>query len=153
MFGTHEELMEDGMVELTLADGSVYPEKGEIELLNNEANARTDAIQIYANFPNRERKLVTGNTLSVKLSRRNGKKLASVSPSALMHDAKGSYVYVLDAANQVEKRYVEPGSATPQRQLIGSGLSAGEVVVCKGTHKAIPGMTVEPEFQALDEEE
>ena len=153
MFGTHEELMEDGMVELTLADGSVYPEKGEIELLNNEANARTDAIQIYASFPNRERKLVTGNTLSVKLSRRNGKKLASVSPSALMHDAKGSYVYVLDAANQVEKRYVEPGSATPQRQLIESGLSAGEVVVCKGTHKAIPGMTVEPEFQALDEEE
>ena len=64
MFGTHRELMEDGMVALTLADGSTYPEKGEIELLNNEANARTDTIQIYASFPNAERKLVTGNTLS-----------------------------------------------------------------------------------------
>ena len=52
------------MVALTLADGSTYPEKGEIELLNNEANARTDMIQIYASFPNAERKLVTGNTLS-----------------------------------------------------------------------------------------
>ena len=153
MFGTHEELMEDGMVALTLADGSTYPEKGEIELLNNEANARTDTIQIYASFPNAERKLVTGNTLSVTLSRRNGKLLASISPSALMHDAKGSCVYVLDVANKVEQRYVEPGSATPQRQLIQSGLSAGEVVICKGTHKAAPGMTVEPEFQAAAQEE
>ena len=153
MFRTHEELMKEGVASLTLADGSEFPEKGEIELLNYEANARTDTIQIYASFPNAERKLVTGNTLSVTLSRRNGKQLATISPSSLMHDAKGSYVYVLDAGNKVEQRYVEPGSATPQRQLIQSGLSAGEVVICKGTHKAVPGMTVEPEFQAAAQKE
>ena len=63
-----------------------------------------------------------------------------------MHDAKGSYVYVLDSANKVEKRYVTPGNATPDRQLIKSGLSKGETVVTKGTHKALPGMTVEADF-------
>ena len=146
MFGSHKELMENGNVKIHLADGTLFGEVGQIELLNNEVNARTDAIQIYASFPNKDRKLIPGSTLSVTLSRRNGKRLPAVSPSALMHDSDGSYVYVLDAANKVEKRYVTPGNATPERQLIQKGLKAGETVIAKGTHKALPGMTVEADF-------
>lgn len=148
MFGSHEELMADGLVEIKLANGTVFPEQGEIELLNNEANAKTDTVQIYAMFPNADRKLIIGNTLSVSLSRRNGTRLPAVSPSALMHDADGSFVYVLDEENIVEKRYVTLGSATPRLQLIRDGLTPGEIIVCKGTHKAIPGMKVEPEFES-----
>ena len=55
MFGSHEELMADGLVEIKLANGTVFPEQGEIELLNNEANAKTDTVQIYAMFPNADR--------------------------------------------------------------------------------------------------
>lgn len=146
MFGSHKELMENGNVKIHLADGTLFGEVGKIELLNNEVNERTDAIQIYASFPNKDRKLIPGSTLSVTLSRRNGKRLPAVSPSALMHDSNGSYVYVLDAANKVEKRYVTPGNATPKRQLIQKGLKAGETVIAKGTHKALPGMTVEADF-------
>ena len=51
MFGSHKELMTNGRVQVKLADGSPFSEKGEIELLNNEVNPRTDAIQIYATFP------------------------------------------------------------------------------------------------------
>ena len=146
MFGSHKDLVANGRVDVKLADGTLFGEKGDIELLNNEVNPRTDAIQVYASFPNKERKLIQGSTLSVTLSRKNGKLLPAVTPSALMHDAKGSYVYLLDSANKVEKRYVTPGNATPDRQLIKSGLSKGETVVTKGTHKALPGMTVEADF-------
>ena len=146
MFGSHRELMKNGSVEVKLADGSLFEERGKIELLNNEANAKTDTIQIYASFPNEERKLVMGNTLTVTLFRANGKMLPAITPSALMHDSNGSYVYFLDAANKVEKRYVNPGNATAEQQMILSGLARGETVVTKGTHKVLPGMTVEPEF-------
>lgn len=146
MFGSHRELMKNGSVEVKLADGSQFSERGTIELLNNEANARTDTIQIYASFPNEERKLVMGNTLTVTLFRANGKMLPAVTPSALMHDSNGSYVYVLDSANKVEKRYVTPGNATAEQQMILSGLKKDEIVITKGTHKVLPGMTVEPEF-------
>ena len=64
-----------------------------------------------------------------------------------MHDTQGSYVYVIGAGNKVEKRYVTPGNATPDRQLIQQGLSGGETVISKGTHKVIPGMTIAPEAQ------
>ncbi len=146
MFGGHQDLLENGSVEIKLQDGSTFGEKGGIELLNNEVNPKTDAIQIYAAFPNRERKLMAGGTLSVKLSRKNGKFLPAVSPSALMYDTDGSYVYVLDSGNKVEKRYVTPGNATPESQLIKEGLSEGETVVAKGTHKVLPGMTVTPDY-------
>ena len=147
MFGSHRELMENGNVEVQLADGSTFPEQGTIELLNNEANAKTDTIQIYASFPNAEHKLIMGNTLTVTLSRKNGRRLPAVTPSALMHDARGSYVYVIDAGNKVEKRYVTPGNATADRQLIQQGLAGGETVINKGTHKVLPGMTIAPEAQ------
>lgn len=147
MFGSHRELMENGNVEVQLADGTPFTEKGTIELLNNEANAKTDTIQIYASFPNVDRKLIMGNTLTVTLSRKDGRGLPAVTPSALMHDTQGSYVYVIGAGNKVEKRYVTPGNATPDRQLIQQGLSGGETVISKGTHKVIPGMTIAPEAQ------
>ncbi len=146
MFGGHQDLLENGSVEIKLQDGSRFEEQGTIELLNNEVNPKTDAIQIYAAFPNRERKLMTGGTLSVKLSRQNGKFLPAVSPSALMYDADGSYVYVLDSENKVEKRYVTPGNSTPKFQLVKKGLSKGETVIAKGTHKVLPGMTVDADF-------
>lgn len=147
MFDGHEDLLENGRVQIRLQDGSVFEEEGEIELLNNEANPKTDAIQIYAAFPNRERKLMPGGTLSVKLARKNGKLLPAVSPSALMYDADGSYVYVLDSQNKVEKRHVTPGNATPKFQLIKKGLAKGETVIAKGTHKVLPGMIVAAAFE------
>ena len=85
-----------------------------------------------------------GNTLTVTLSRKNGRRLPAVTPSALMHDARGSYVYVIDAGNKVEKRYVTPGNATAEQQMI---LAGGETVINKGTHKVLPGMTIAPEAQ------
>ena len=145
MFGSHRKLLADGSVQVKLADGTLYEEKGEIELLNNEANSRTDAIQIYAIFPNTDRKLITGCSLSVMLSRKSGTKLPAIPPSALMHDTKGSYVYVLDPVGKIEKRYVTPGNATSRLQMIRFGLAPGETVVTKGTHKVLPGMAVEPE--------
>ena len=78
--------------------------------------------------------------------RKNGKLLPAVSPSALMYDANGSYVYVLDSENKVEKRYVTPGNSTPKFQLIKKGLAKGETVVARGTHKVLPGMTVIADF-------
>lgn len=146
IFGGHKDLIANGSVEVRLQDGSRFEEQGAIELLNNEVNPKTDAIQIYAAFPNRERKLMAGGTLSVKLSRKNGKLLPAVSPSALMYDANGSYVYILDSENKVEKRYVTPGNSTPKFQLIKKGLAKGETVVAKGTHKVLPGMTVDADF-------
>ncbi|MEA4861889.1 MAG: efflux RND transporter periplasmic adaptor subunit [Victivallaceae bacterium] len=144
MFGSLKELKENSTVKLRLADGSWYDEPGEIELINNEANSRTDTVQIFASFPNKNYKLIAGGTVGVTLSRRVGRTLAAVVPSAVMVDNNGSYVYVVDKDSKAERRPVIIGNATDELQLIKGGLKLGETVVTKGTHKVMPGAPVAP---------
>ncbi len=147
MFGSPDELKKNGTVRVKLPDGREYGEAGEIELMNNEANSKTDAIQIYARFSNDDVKLITGSTVSVTLRKKTGRMTAAVSPAAIMHDTEGSYVYVVDGGSKVEKRYIVLGNATTDRQLIESGLKKGETVIVKGTHKTMPGMEIEAETE------
>ena len=143
MFGNFEELCRNASIRIRLADGTTYPVEGKVEFINNEANSRTDTIQIYSTFPNQDLRLIPGSTVGVTLARKKGTTLPGIAPSAIMHAANGSYVYVLDGANKVERRMVVLGNNTPTLQLIREGLKAGEKVITKGTHKTMPGDTVE----------
>ncbi|MDD5596405.1 MAG: efflux RND transporter periplasmic adaptor subunit [Victivallaceae bacterium] len=144
LFGGPRELLEKGIVRVKLSDGSMYPTAGKIELLNNEANSKTDAIQVFANFPNHDYRLIVGSTVGVTLSKSQGHMVPAILPSAVMHDNKGSYVYVVNKANKVEKRYIVTGNSKSGLQIIISGLKTGETVIVKGTHKTMPGGQVEP---------
>lgn len=143
-YGNLATLKKDGQVSLKLADGSEYASEGKIEFLNNEANVKTDAIQVYASFRNADLRLIPGSTVTVTLSKKSAEKMPAVPPSAVMHDAKDSFVYVLGEGNKIERRMVELGDMTKTHQLITSGLKAGEKVVYLGTHKVMPGDEVIP---------
>lgn len=147
MFGTEKNLKSEANIGLKLADGRMYDHQGTVEFIDNQANARTDTIQIYANFANPEGVLLPGSTVQVFLSRRDGSTLPSVFPSAVMHDSRSAYVYVVDRDNRVERRDVELGPITADAQLIKSGIKAGELVVVDGTHKTRPGGVIDPDFQ------
>jgi membrane fusion protein (multidrug efflux system) len=143
-YGNLAALKADGQVALKLADGSEYASGGTIEFLNNEANVKTDAVQVYASFPNADLKLIPGSTVTVTISKKAGTPMPAVPPSAVMHDANESFVFVLGDGNKLERRVVELGDMTKTHQLIKSGLKTGEKVVYQGTHKVMPGDEVIP---------
>ena len=143
-YGSLSALKQNGQVSLKLADGSEYTTGGTIEFLNNEANAKTDAVQVYASFPNADMKLIPGSTVTVTLSKKSGDKMPAVPPSAVMHDAQTSFVYVVGEGNKIERRVIELGDMTKTHQLVTSGLKAGEKVVYQGTHKVMPGDEIVP---------
>ncbi len=144
LFGSFDALKANSTVRIRLADGTIYPETGTVELLNNEINPGTDTVQIYARFENKDSKLMSGGTVGVILSREGGAPQPAVAPAAVMHDADGTYVFVVDSGNKAEKRYVETGYVTKELQTISGGLAAGEKVIVKGTHKVMPGTLVDP---------
>ena len=143
-YGSLTALKQNGQVSLKLADGSEYTSGGTIEFLNNEANAKTDAVQVYASFPNADMKLIPGSTVTVTLSKKSGDKMPAVPPSAVMHDAQTSFVYVVGEGNKIERRVIELGDMTKTHQLVTSGLKVGEKVVYQGTHKVMPGDEIVP---------
>jgi len=143
-YGSLTALKENGRISLKLADGSEYATDGKIEFLNNEANVKTDAIQVYATFPNADMKLIPGSTVTVTLSKKAGAPMPAVPPSAVMHDAQTSFVYVVGEGDKIERRVVELGDMTREFQLIKSGVKTGERVVYQGTHKVMPGDEIVP---------
>ena len=143
-YGSLTALKQNGQVTLKLADGSEYASNGTIEFLNNEANVKTDAVQVYASFPNADMKLIPGSTVTVTLSKKSGDKMPAVPPSAVMHDAQTSFVYVVGEGNKIERRVIELGDMTKTHQLVTSGLKVGEKVVYQGTHKVMPGDEIVP---------
>lgn len=147
MFGTEQSLKERADIRLRLADDSMYDKRGTVEFIDNKANQRTDTIQVFAKFDNPDGKLVPGSTVTVLLSRRNGGVQPAVLPSAVMHDSKASYVYVVDGENRVERRDVVLGAGDTKLQLIKAGLAPGETVIIDGMHKTRPGGVIEPAGQ------
>lgn len=140
--GVEARLKAEAAVRIRLADDSPYAAEGMVEFVDNSANKRTDAVQVYVRLPNPDGRLLPGSTVTVLLARRVGAPRVAVTPSAVMHDESGAYVYVLDAKNVAMRRDVAEAAAQGDDQLLASGLAAGERVVYQGTHKVIPGSAV-----------
>ena len=149
MFGGRASaLKEKGELEVTLANGTAYGEKGAVEYVENVVDESTDTLRVYATFPNVERLLRPGGTVGATLRNKEGVTSPAVPPSAVMQDVQGPYVWVLDAAGKAAKRYIERGRLTPELLFVRSGLKAGERVVTDGTHKVEAGDTVAPAPEA-----
>lgn len=142
--GRGRTLREKGEVKLTLADGFAYAEAGAVEYVENEVDAATDTLRVYATFPNAERLLKPGSTVGVTLSNRDGTPRPAVTPAAVLQDAKGPFVWRLAADGRAERRSIVRGRLANGLQLVESGLAAGDRVVSDGVHKVMEGDVVTP---------
>jgi len=68
--------------------------------------------------------------------------------SAVLSDAKGNYVYIVNAKNEVERRAVKIGSVDDQGVTIVEGLSGQEAVVLSAGPFLNPGQKIAPRRQA-----
>lgn len=73
--------------------------------------------------------------------------------SAVMSDAKGSYVFIVDDKNKVRRRGVTIGSVTPRGIALSNGLSGNERVVLRAGGFLTAGETVVPNLQKLATEQ
>jgi RND family efflux transporter MFP subunit len=71
-----------------------------------------------------------------------------VPEAAIGHDQQGSYVFIVNDKNVVERRSVKTGPAVDALRAIDDGLKGEEWVVVNGLVKAAPGRQVTPEQEA-----
>ncbi len=142
--GKASALQADGIVSLTLADGRDYMEDGQVEYVDNASDDQTDTIQVFAIFPNKDRILRPGGTVSVTLQSRKGVRKMAVPPSAVMQDMHGSCVWVVKPDRTVERRYIVRDVTEGDVQFVASGLKVGETVVADGVHKVNKRSVIEP---------
>jgi RND family efflux transporter MFP subunit len=132
-------------LELTLADGRVYPEKGRFDFVNRQVNVATGTIQITALFPNDTDMLRPGLFARVTAPVQELKE-ALVVPQAATVELQGNYlVIVLGPDNVVKPVPVKLGPTKGHMQVVMGPLKVGEKVVVGGVEKMRPGMKVNPE--------
>ncbi len=129
-------------LELTLADGSVYPRRGKILLADRQVDAGTGTIRVVAAFPNPGNILRPGQYGRVRVET-GVKRGALLLPQSAVGELQGSYqVAVVGSDQKASLRTVKPGEKVGTMWVIDEGLKPGEQVVVEGLQKLKDGTPV-----------
>jgi RND family efflux transporter MFP subunit len=132
-------------LELILADGSIYPQKGKFFTADREVNMNTGTLRLTGLFPNKDFLLRPGQFARVR-AMTNIRKGALVVPPRAVTELQGSYlVATVDGQNKVHIQPVKVGERLGSGWIIEEGLKPGDKVVAEGTQKAREGLIVNPQ--------
>lgn len=128
------------MVELQLANGSLYPEKGRIEAITGQIDPTTGTIQFRVAFSNAQKLLSNGNSGTIRFPQAYDNVL--VVPESATYEQQG-IVYVYKVEKDTAKNVVvDVLERIDNMALIKSGLNKGEVVIAAGIGGLKPGTAV-----------
>ncbi|WP_295878512.1 efflux RND transporter periplasmic adaptor subunit [uncultured Thiohalocapsa sp.] len=130
--------------ELVLPDGTKYDKPGKIAFADNQVDAATGTIAIYADFPNPSGVLLPGQFITVVVHAADKEPLPVVPAAAVQRTRSGAQVYLVDGDDRVQLRKVQLGPRVDGGYAVTSGLTDGELVIVSGLQKVKPGMTVQP---------
>jgi len=128
------------MVELQLANGSIYGEKGRIETITGQIDATTGTIQFRVGFSNPQKLLSNGNSGTIRLPKTYENVL--VVPESATYEQQGIvYVYKVekDTAKNVVVNVID---RIDNLALIKSGINKGETIIAAGIGGLKPGTAV-----------
>ncbi|PJJ66859.1 efflux RND transporter periplasmic adaptor subunit [Chryseobacterium geocarposphaerae] len=128
------------MVELQLANGSIYGEKGRIETMTGQIDATTGTIQFRVGFSNPQKLLSNGNSGTIRLPKTYENVL--VVPESATYEQQGIvYVYKVekDTAKNVVVNVID---RIDNLALIKSGVNKGETIIAAGIGGLKPGTAV-----------
>src|ERR1700730_8729272 len=131
-------------LELILADGTSYPQKGSFFFADRQVDPKTGAIRLAGVFPNPGNVLRPGQYGRVRAVT-STKEEALLVPQRAVTELQGSYqVAVVGGGNKIEIRAVKVSDRTGTMWIIEDGLKPGETVVAEGTQNVGPGVVVKP---------
>lgn len=141
--GTTKEIL-DKMpeIELQLADGSIYTDKGKIETVSGIIEQTTGAVSMRATFPNDKNMLRSGGTGSVMLPYTEENSLV-IPQKATFEIQDKKFVYLLTDSSTVKSTEVGTFNLDDgQNYVVTSGLKSGDKIVVEGVSSLRDGMSI-----------
>src|SRR5215475_3012393 len=139
------------VLDLVLADGTVFPEKGRPIFVDRAIDQKTGTIQVRAEFPNPQWVLRPGQFGRVRAVTEEVPNAILV-PQVAVQDLQGAKtVLVVGEGDKVALRTVTLREPYDQFYIVSSGLKPGERVIVEGLQKARPGIQVKPEMRAASD--
>jgi len=133
----------DTEIEITLADGTLYPHRGRINFVDVQVDQTTGTSVVRGEVPNKGGELKPGQFIYARLLGISQVNAIRVPLTAVLQSPVGPSVYVVNSQNTVEARPVTLGQWSGQTHwIVESGLKPGEMVVTDRLLMIRPGMTV-----------
>jgi membrane fusion protein (multidrug efflux system) len=129
----------DFTVELVLADGSVYPEKGKVDFTAPILNQNTGTMEVRAVFANPGADIKPGQFVKVRVSGAIRPNVIVVPQTAVMQGKSGMFVYIVGSDNKAKLTQIDAGEWFGTYWIITEGLMPGDQVVISGINKIQPG--------------
>jgi membrane fusion protein (multidrug efflux system) len=141
-----------GGLELILADGSTFPEKGRIIIADRAVDLKTGTLNLVAEFPNPKMLLRPGQFARVRLAEDVAENALLVPQKAVTEMQSAKIVYVVNNENKVALRSVTLGDRVGEDYIVTEGVKPGDRIVVEGLQKIRPGITVNPATQPVTQE-
>ncbi|WP_370901094.1 efflux RND transporter periplasmic adaptor subunit [Chryseobacterium gossypii] len=133
-YQTHVSQRGSRQVNLIMANGNVFPQKGEIQTIEGEFDNETGNIAFRAKFPNPDKLLRNGQTGKVQMTLPLQNALIIPQKSTYeIQDQK--YVFIVDKNGVARSRNIKVAYELPDLYVVASGLSVGDRILVEGVQK------------------
>ena len=132
------------VLHLVLADNSEFPYPGKLTNALNQVDPRTGTLEMQAEFPNPQHKLLPGQFGRVRYVADHRTDALLVPQRAVQQNQSIESVYVVGADNKVQARPITTGPRVGENWIIERGLQAGDRVIVEGLLTVRPGVPVTP---------
>ncbi len=144
-----EKLKNMPMVDLELANGEIYGEKGRVEAVTGQIDPATGSIQFRVSLPNPQKLLSNGNSGKIRIPKLYDN--AVVIPETATYEQQG-LVYVYKVEQDTAKNYtVKVLDRVDNMVIVESGVKKGENVIAEGVGTLKPGTPVKPQPKKFDD--
>jgi membrane fusion protein (multidrug efflux system) len=132
----------DSTFQLILPDGTVYPQTGQIYLIDRAVDPTTGTIKARLTFPNPKNVLKPGMTCNMRI-RNNGAVQQILIPYKAVIEQMGEYfVYVING-NKATQQKITLGNRIGDKVIVKAGLQEGQQIATEGIQKLKDGVTVQ----------
>jgi len=135
-------------IDLVLANGSTYNEKGKIETATGQIDPGTGTIQFRVAYANSTGLLSNGSSGKIKIPRSYGNVL--VVPESATFDQQG-FTYVFKVINDTARATViEVSDRVNNYAIVSKGLDKGDIIIAAGVNSIKPGTAIKPKPSNMD---
>lgn len=129
-------------VQLILADGTPYGVPGTLEFSDVSVDPDTGALAYRGAIPNSDGQLLPGMFVNVRVTIGQLNQGYLVPQVALLRDAHGPYVQVVNAEDKIERKRVTTATTRGDKWVVTAGLTDGDRIVVSGIQQAQIGAQV-----------
>lgn len=143
--GSARDLIARIPVEMGTGTSGQLPFKGQLQLIDNQVDARSGTVRVRAVFDNADGALMPGQFARVRMGQAHSSNALLITERAVGTDQSKKYVMVVGEGNKAEYREVTLGAPVDGLRVVTSGLEAGETIVVNGLQRVRPGTVVAPQ--------